>query len=59
MSPRLIKLRFDFFEAKRRDLLTAARRARDTLVAEERREKEVSSKQMDTLAKESGFSKGW
>jgi len=58
LSPRLIKLRFDFFEAKRRDLLAAARRARDAIMAEERREKEVSQKQIDTLAKESGFSKG-
>lgn len=39
LSPRLVKLRYDFFEAKRRDLLAAARRARDALLADEKREK--------------------
>lgn len=38
LSPRLVKLRYDFFEAKRKDLLAATRRARDRIVAEEQRE---------------------
>eukprot|EP00438_Fugacium_kawagutii_P005001 Skav230040 [mRNA] locus=scaffold465:174258:186748:+ [translate_table: standard] len=75
LSPRLVKLRYDFFEAKRRDLchdsfdvlsfqgregnlnrddftsgfcrrLAAARRARDALLADERREKESSNQQL-------------
>lgn len=40
LEPRLVKLRFDFFEAKRRDLLAAARRARDNLLDNDRHEKE-------------------
>lgn len=32
LSPRLCKLRFDFFEAKRKDLTSAARRQRKTLM---------------------------
>jgi len=35
LSPRLVKLRYDFFEAKRKDLLTACRRARSQLMAKE------------------------
>jgi len=58
LSPRLVKLRFDFFEAKRRDLLAATRRARDSILQEERREKETTNQQIDILAKESGLSKG-
>ena len=53
-----MKLRFDFFEAKRRDLLAAARRARDALRADERREKESSSQQLALVAKESGLTQG-
>merc|ERR1712151_349505 len=51
-------LRFDFFEAKRRDLLAASRRARDSIVAEEKREKENSNNQLDVLALQSGLTKG-
>jgi len=58
LSPRLVKLRFDFFEAKRKDLLAASRRARDSLVAEERRDKEVGSNQLELICRESGLSKG-
>ncbi|KAF4685815.1 hypothetical protein FOZ62_006068, partial [Perkinsus olseni] len=32
LSPRLVKLRYDFYEAKRKDLLTAAKLARDKLI---------------------------
>jgi len=56
LSPRLVKLRYDFFEAKRRDLLAAARKAREQLLAEEKREKESS--QLDVLVQQSGLSKG-
>eukprot|EP00930_Biecheleria_cincta_P100220 TRINITY_DN91846_c0_g1_i1.p1 TRINITY_DN91846_c0_g1~~TRINITY_DN91846_c0_g1_i1.p1 ORF type:complete len:519 (+),score=199.39 TRINITY_DN91846_c0_g1_i1:130-1686(+) len=58
LSPRLVKLRYDFFEAKRRDLLAASRRARDALLADERREKESNNHQLAMVAKESGLSKG-
>merc|ERR1719310_2297133 len=37
LSPRLVKLRYDFFEAKRKDLLTACRRARSQLMAKQER----------------------
>jgi len=56
LSPRLVKLRYDFFEAKRRDLLAAARKAREQMVAEEKRSQESSM--VDTLAQQSGLSKG-
>jgi len=55
LSPRLAKLRYDFFEAKRRDLLAATRSARDAMVADER--KDTSSQQLDIIAKSSGVSK--
>lgn len=58
LSPRLVKLRYDFFEAKRRDLLAASRRARDALLADERREKESSQQQLALVAQQSGLSKG-
>ncbi|CAJ1453215.1 unnamed protein product [Effrenium voratum] len=58
LSPRLVKLRYDFFEAKRRDLLAAARRARESILADERREKESSNQQLELVAKESGLTKG-
>lgn len=58
LSPRLVKLRFDFFEAKRRDLLAASRRARESLVADEAREKGASNSQLDVLASQSGLTKG-
>mmetsp|Transcript_63122 Transcript_63122/g.137192 ORF Transcript_63122/g.137192 Transcript_63122/m.137192 type:complete len:533 (+) Transcript_63122:185-1783(+) len=58
LSPRLVKLRYDFFEAKRRDLLAASRRARDAIIAEEKREKENSNQQLELISKESGLSKG-
>jgi len=35
LSPRLVQLRYDFFEAKRRDLLASVRRARNGLVSKE------------------------
>merc|ERR1712226_696516 len=58
LSPRLVKLRFDFFEAKRRDLLAASRRARDSIMTEEKREKENSNSQLDVLATQSGLTRG-
>merc|ERR1712217_862049 len=57
LSPRLVKLRYDFFEAKRRDLLAAARRCRDSIVADERRDVEKNNHQLAVIAKESGLSK--
>ncbi|CAJ1399276.1 unnamed protein product [Effrenium voratum] len=56
LSPRLVKLRYDFFEAKRRDLLAAARQAREVLLADW--EKEGSDSQLQMVAQESGLSKG-
>lgn len=56
LSPRLVKLRYDFFEAKRRDLLAASRKAREQIIAEERRGSEGT--QMDLLVQQSGLSKG-
>jgi len=56
LSPRLVKLRYDFFEAKRRDLLAAARKAREQMIAEEKREKEGGQK--EALALQIGLSKG-
>merc|ERR1712217_592218 len=41
-----------------RDLLAASRRARDSIVAEEKREKENSNNQLDVLASQSGLTKG-
>mmetsp|Transcript_25127 Transcript_25127/g.29672 ORF Transcript_25127/g.29672 Transcript_25127/m.29672 type:complete len:140 (-) Transcript_25127:84-503(-) len=55
LSPRLVNLRFDFFEAKRRDLLAAARRAREHLLTET---KENQNQQLAMVAQESGLSKG-
>mmetsp|Transcript_110987 Transcript_110987/g.324654 ORF Transcript_110987/g.324654 Transcript_110987/m.324654 type:complete len:523 (+) Transcript_110987:114-1682(+) len=57
LEPRLVKLRYDFFEAKRRDLLAAARRARDAILADERREKE-NTNQLDVLSRDSGLTRG-
>lgn len=57
LSPRLVKLRYDFFEAKRRDLLAAARRQRDTLLAEERRQQEIGARSLDLIAQEKGVSR--
>mmetsp|Transcript_86934 Transcript_86934/g.243637 ORF Transcript_86934/g.243637 Transcript_86934/m.243637 type:complete len:536 (-) Transcript_86934:115-1722(-) len=58
LSPRLVKLRFDFFEAKRKDLLAAVRRARDTIMADEKREKGEENLQLQLLAERTGYSKG-
>jgi len=58
LSPRLVKLRFDFFEAKRRDLLASSKRAREAIIAEERREHESGGKQLEALAKQHKISKG-
>jgi len=58
LSPRLVKLRYDFFEAKRRDLLAASKRARDTIIADERREKENGGHQLEVIAKQHKVSKG-
>jgi len=57
LEPRLVKLRYDFFEAKRRDLLAVTRRARDTMVGDERH-KESSNQRLDIIARESGVTKG-
>lgn len=43
LSPRLIKLRYDFFEAKRRDLLSSTRRARERLIEDESRDPRKSN----------------
>jgi len=56
LSPRLVKLRYDFFEAKRRDLLAAAKKAREQILAEEKRE--MGNGQLDLLAQQSGLSRG-
>jgi hypothetical protein len=58
LSPRLVKLRYDFFEAKRRDLLATAKRARDALVSDEKREKGEDAHQLEILSRDSGLSKG-
>jgi len=58
LSPRLVKLRYDFFEAKRRDLLAAARRARDAICADEKREKGEEAHQLEILSRDSGLTKG-
>lgn len=58
LSPRLVKLRYDFFEAKRRDLIAATKRARDAILADEKRERENSSQQLEIMAKDAGISKG-
>jgi len=58
LSPRLAKLRFDFFEAKRRDLLAATRRARDKLVGEQERDRQVGGTALDVISKQSGLSMG-
>jgi len=54
LSPRLVKLRYDFFEAKRRDLFAVTRRARDTMIAESRNN---DSSRLDIIARESGVSR--
>jgi len=58
LSPRLAKLRYDFFEAKRRDLLAAARRARDQILSEERREAALKGQALDVMSRENGVSQG-
>jgi len=58
LSPRLVKLRYDFFEAKRRDLLAASKRARDAILADEKRASENSSQQLEVMARDFGVSKG-
>jgi len=50
LSPRLVKLRYDFFEAKRRDLLAATKRAREAIVADEKREKGEEAHQLEILS---------
>jgi len=58
LSPRLVKLRYDFFEAKRRDLLSSTRRAREALVAEEKRQAGNQNNVLQTISKQSGLSMG-
>merc|ERR1711959_673132 len=58
LSPRLVKLRYDFFEAKRRDLLSSTRRAREALVAEEKRQTGNQNNVLQTISKQSGLSMG-
>jgi hypothetical protein len=58
LSPRLVKLRYDFFEAKRRDLLSSTRRSREALVAEEKRADGNQSNVLQTISKQSGLSMG-
>merc|ERR1719487_2979934 len=53
LSPRLVKLRYDFFEAKRRDLLSSTRRAREALVAEEKRQENNGNTALQTISKQS------
>ncbi|CAD7931017.1 unnamed protein product [Amoebophrya sp. A25] len=43
LEPRLVKLRYDFFEAKRQDLLAACRRQREIILEEEGRERNHSN----------------
>ena len=43
LEPRLVKLRYDFFEAKRKDLLAACRRARDIIIEDENKERNHSA----------------
>lgn len=58
LSPRLVKLRYDFFEAKRRDLLAAAKRAREQICQEEKREKGEEEAKLALISKESGLTRG-
>lgn len=48
LEPRLVKLRYDFFEAKRKDLLAACKRARDIIIEQEHKER-IHSKNGMTL----------
>merc|ERR1719420_501200 len=57
LSPRLVKLRYDFFEAKRKDLLAAAKKAREQIVAEEKHGV-GNNHQLAALSEQSGLSKG-
>jgi hypothetical protein len=58
LSPRLVKLRYDFFEAKRKDLLSAARRARERLCKDDmdkgRTSQPVHSASMPVLVAKGG-----
>eukprot|EP00927_Polykrikos_kofoidii_P085692 TRINITY_DN9385_c0_g1_i8.p1 TRINITY_DN9385_c0_g1~~TRINITY_DN9385_c0_g1_i8.p1 ORF type:complete len:540 (+),score=168.32 TRINITY_DN9385_c0_g1_i8:66-1685(+) len=58
LSPRLVKLRWDFYEAKRKDLLAAAKRCREGLIADEKREKGEEQNQLEIISRETGLSKG-
>lgn len=58
LSPRLVKLRYDFFEAKRRDLLSSTRRTRETLVADEKRHEGNKNTALQTISKQTGLSMG-
>jgi len=56
LSPRLVKLRYDFHEAKRKDLLFATRRSRDRLVDEQERKGKKAN--LEKIADKSGLDKG-
>lgn len=56
LSPRLIKLRYDFFEAKRRDLLSSTRRTRDKIIDNESRDPKRS--QLQQVAEYKGMNEG-
>merc|ERR1712085_11322 len=60
LEPRLVKLRYDFFEAKRRDLLVACRRARDMLIEKETKERTASATglTLQELSRSKGVSTG-
>merc|ERR1719160_2262421 len=58
LSPRLVKLRYDFFEAKRRDLLSSTRRAREALIGDEKRQENNGNTALQTISKQSGLSMG-
>eukprot|EP00397_Hematodinium_sp_SG-2012_P010292 GEMP01010402.1.p1 GENE.GEMP01010402.1~~GEMP01010402.1.p1 ORF type:complete len:514 (+),score=157.84 GEMP01010402.1:340-1881(+) len=57
LSPRLIKLRYDFFEAKRRDLLCSTRRARDRII--ESANKDAHFNNLKQVAEYSGVNEGY
>jgi len=58
LSPRLVKLRYDFFEAKRRDLLSSTKRSREAMVNEEKRADGDHNSVLQTISKQSGLSMG-
>lgn len=60
LEPRLVKLRYDFFEAKRKDLLAACRRSRETILDQEdqERRKYPTGLTLAELSRKKGVSSG-